>query len=179
MFYVFLETVDLKALMWILPFVFLFHEMEEWNILDWYKSTYCPPPSSTKLSCRIWLFIISILGFITTLISYLIPNKTFSACIILIFIVFMTFNGIQHIYWTIAFGKYAPGVIFSSLGIVAGLFITVIIISQHLVWTGYILILYLITIPFLIQTFKAKNTLIKTFLLLHNFTLKIVDFLEK
>ena len=153
--------------------------MEEWNILNWYNSTYCPPPSSTKLSCRIWLFLISIFGFIITSIAYIIPNDTISSGVILIFIVFSTFNGLQHLYWTIAFKKYTPGVVFSSLGIFAGIFITAVILSKDFISVGYIIILYIITIPFMLETFRAKNKLIRSFSYLHGLTLKIADFLER
>ena len=175
----FLNSINLKTAMWIVPIIFFAHEMEEWNILDWYKCTYCPPPSSTKLSCRIWLFLISIFGFMITSIAYIIPDDTVSSGVILVFIVFSTFNGLQHIYWTIAFKKYAPGIIFSSLGIFAGMFITAVIVSKGLLSAGYIIILYLTTIPFLLETFRAKNKLIRSFSYLHNLTLKIVDILER
>ena len=175
----FLNSINLKAAMWIIPIIFFAHEMEEWNILDWYKSTYCPPPSSTKLSCRIWLFLISIFGFMITSIAYIIPNDTISSGVILVFIVFSTFNGLQHLYWTIAFRKYAPGVVFSSVGIVAGIFMTAVILSKGFISAGYIIILYLITIPFMLETFRAKNKLIRSFSYLHSLTLKIVNFLER
>ena len=35
----FLAGVNFKTLMWIIPFVFFLHEMEEWNILTWYHAT--------------------------------------------------------------------------------------------------------------------------------------------
>ena len=174
-----LNGINLKATMWIIPIIFFAHEMEEWNILNWYNSTYCPPPSSTKLSCRIWLFLISIFGFIITSIAYIIPNDTISSGVILIFIVFSTFNGLQHLYWTIAFKKYTPGVVFSSLGIFAGIFITAVILSKDFISVGYIIILYIITIPFMLETFRAKNKLIRSFSYLHGLTLKIADFLER
>lgn len=176
---VFLNHVNVKAAMWIIPIIFFIHEMEEWNILDWYKCTYNPPPPSTKLSCRIWLFLISIFGFMITSIAYILPNDTISAGVLLVFIVFSTFNGLQHIYWTIAFKKYAPGVIFSSLGIIAGIFITAVILSKGLISAGYVFFLYLITVPFMIETFRAKNKLIRSFTYLHGLTLKIVDILER
>jgi len=179
MIFNFLVNVDIKVFMWIIPTVFFCHEMEEWNILDWYHSTYNPPPKSTKLSCRIWLFIMSIFGFIVTALSYIVPSPYISAGIILFLVVFTTFNGIQHIYWTITFKKYAPGVIFSSIGIICGIFVTIAAFLQRLVSPIYVVILYTITIPFIIATVHAKNKCIRTFQNLHNLTLKIVEVLEK
>ncbi len=175
----FLAGINFRVLMWIIPFVFFLHEMEEWNILTWYHATYNPPPKSTKLSCRIWLFIISIWAFLLSALAYIIPEKHIMAGIVIFLVVFTTFNGIQHIYWTIAFKKYAPGVIFSSIGIICGIVVTAAAIQQGFVLYGYVIALYLITVPFLITTFMAKNRLIKSFEHLHNLTLKIVDFLEK
>lgn len=175
----FLKEVPLTTLMWIIPCVFFLHEMEEWNILTWYHSTYNPPPKSTKLSCRIWLFTISILAFILSALAYVIPKAHICAGIVILLVVFTTFNGLQHIYWTITFKKYAPGVIFSSLGIICGIIVTAATLQQGLVSYIYVIILYIIIVPFLIMTFKAKNTLIPPFAKLHNFTLQIVEFLER
>lgn len=173
------SSMNLKTVMWVIPAIFFLHEMEEWNILDWYQTTYCPPPPSTKLSCRIWLFVISILGFIVTTAAYIVQNETVSAMVILFLVVFSTFNGVQHIYWTFAFKKYAPGVIWSSIGIIAGLIVTAVVYSKNLVSPVYICVLYAICIPFFIQTVKARNTLIKSFENLHLLTIKLVDFLER
>ena len=174
-----LNEMNLKTIMWIVPIIFFIHEMEEWNILDWYHSTYVTPPPSTKLSCRLWLWAISIWGFLMTTIAYVIPNKSISAMVLLFLIVFTTFNGLQHIYWMFAFRKYAPGVIGSSMGIVAGDIITAGILAQHWFSPIYVIGLYLITIPYIIQTIRAKNTLLKTFYRLHILTVKIANFFEK
>ncbi|MDD3413094.1 MAG: HXXEE domain-containing protein [Lachnospiraceae bacterium] len=174
-----LFQINVTTWMWMIPFVFFLHEMEEWNILDWYHSTYNPPPKSTKLSCRIWLFIISIWAFVVTALAYIVPNKYIATSIILFLIVFTTFNGLQHIFWTIAFKKYAPGVIFSTLGIICGLIITIAALKQGLVHPLYIILLYALTVPFMIATIKAKKRCIGTFERLHNFTLKIVEVLER
>lgn len=175
----FLKEINIRTLMWIIPIIFFFHEMEEWNIYDWYHSTYQTPPPSTKLSMRIWLWLISIWGFLLTSISYIIPEKNSSEMVILFFVVFSTFNGLQHIYWTIAFKKYAPGVIWSSIGIIAGIFLTITCLVQNSVLLSYVILLYLITIPYMIQTVKAGNTLIKIFYRLHCLTLKIAECFEK
>lgn len=174
-----LNEMNFKTIMWIVPIIFFIHEMEEWNILDWYHSTYVTPPPSTKLSCRLWLWAISIWGFLMTTIAYVIPNESISAMVLLILIVFTTFNGLQHIYWTFAFHKYAPGVIGSSIGIAAGGIITAVILVQHLVSPIYVIVLYIITVPQIIQTIRAKNTLLKTFYKLHLLTVKMANCFEE
>ncbi len=179
MIYNFLSELNINNAMWIIPFIFFLHEMEEWNILSWYHSTYNPPPQSTNLSCRIWLFIISIWFYFMTVIAHIIPNQYISTGILLFLIVFSSFNGIQHIFWLFAFKKYAPGVIFSTLGIVAGAIITAACLIQNLTLPIYIIILYAFTIYPLIVTFRAGNKCIKTFQALHNLTLKIVEGLSK
>ncbi|MFA5658209.1 MAG: HXXEE domain-containing protein [Oscillospiraceae bacterium] len=179
MLYNFLENLNFRAWIWVIPLMLFLHEMEEWNILKWYHSTNNTPPKSTNLSCRIWLFIMSIWGFAVTALAYCIPNKYISSGIILFLVVFTTFNGLQHIYWLFAFKKYAPGVIFSSLGIIAGVLLSASALIKEITSPIYIIILYTITIPFLIATIHAKNKCIGTFNYLHNLTLKIVKVLEK
>ena len=174
-----LNEMNLKTIMWVVPIIFFIHEMEEWNILDWYHSTYETPPPSTKLSCRLWLWAISIWGFLMTAIAYVIPNESIAAMIILILIAFTVLNGFQHIYWTIAFKKYAPGLIGSSLGIIAGTIITAMILVQHLANPLYVIALFLITLPVIVQTILAKNKLTKIFYRLHLFTVKISNCFEK
>jgi len=39
--------------------------------------------------------------------------------------------------------------------------------------------MWIISIPFIIETVRAKNTLIKSFVFLHNLTLKVVECLER
>lgn len=121
----------------------------------------------------------SIFGFIVTAVAYLVPNIYVTSSIILFLIVFTTFNGMQHIFWTLAFKKYAPGVIFSTLGIVFGLVITIAIMIQRISHPLYIAILYGLTIPLMIETIWAKNACTKVLERLHNFTLKIVKVLER
>jgi uncharacterized protein YacL len=122
---------------------------------------------------------LSIFGFIVTAVAYLVPNIYVTSSIILFLIVFTTFNGMQHIFWTLAFKKYAPGVIFSTLGIVFGLVITIAIMIQRISHPLYIAILYGLTIPLMIETIWAKNACTKVLERLHNFTLKIVKVLER
>lgn len=114
-----------------------------------------------------------------TTIAYVIPNESISAMVLLILIIFTTFNGLQHIYWTFAFRKYAPGVIGSSIGIAAGGTITAGMLVQHLVSPIYVIVLYIITIPYMLQTIRAKNTLLKIFYKLHLLTVKMADCFEK
>lgn len=175
----FLTNMDVKLWMWIIPTLLFLHEMEEWNILRWYHSTYNPPPKSTNLSARIWLFIMSIWGYLMTALAYVIPNRFISAGIMLFLIVFTSFNGLQHIFWLFAFRKYAPGVIFSSLGVAVGTALTAAMLMQGLVSPVLVGIFWAIAVPFIISTIRAKNTLIGTFERLHNLSLKIVEALER
>lgn len=177
--YDFLANINIKLWMLIIPTLLFLHEMEEWNILEWYYSTYDPAPKSTNLSTRIWLFIMSIWGYLMITLAYIIPNVYLSAGVVLFLIVFTSFNGLQHIFWLFAFKKYAPGVIFSSLGIVAGIILTMAMLIQGLVSPIIVIVFWAVTVPFIISTIRAKNTLIKTFEYLHNLTLKIVEFLER
>lgn len=175
----FLTQLDFRTWMWWIPLIFFLHEMEEWNILDWYHATFNPPPNSTKLSCRLWLFLASICGFAVTALAYVIPNSSISAAIVLVFIALTALNGMHHIFWLFAFQKYAPGVIFSTLGILAGAGMTAAALAQGLVSPAFVILLYLLCVPILVVPFRAGNRCIGACAALHNFTLKIVEVLER
>lgn len=38
--------MSMTFLYWSIPVILLLHELEEWNILKWYKLNYLNPPSS-------------------------------------------------------------------------------------------------------------------------------------
>ncbi|NLX68305.1 MAG: HXXEE domain-containing protein [Clostridiaceae bacterium] len=177
--YSLLATLDVKAWLWIIPAIFFFHEMEEWNILKWYHSTFNPPPKSTLLSTRLWLFFISIVVCVLSSLAYVIPVKIISMLIVLFLITFTGFNAPQHIYWFFAFKKYAPGVIFSSIGLAVDLILTIAILVQGLVNPIIVAAFAIATVPMLVETFRAKNKSTKAFESMHEFTLKMVAFLEK
>jgi hypothetical protein len=175
----FLNSIDFRHLIWFFPFVLLFHELEEWNILKWYKENYEDLPNSTNLSIRIWIFGFSILGFIWTALCSFIPILSISAFLLSLFILIIFQNGLQHLYWTIYFKKYAPGIITSVLIVIPfDIYIFDRIIEEKLLPIWFLLTIIII-IPGLNETFKAKNRMTKGIHSIHELGLKIVEWLEK
>jgi hypothetical protein len=158
----FLSSISFRNLIWLIPIIMLFHELEEWNILKWYKENYIDLPSSTNRSVRVWLIGISLVGFVLTLIGYLIPNNGASAFLICLLIAFTLQNGLQHLYWLFYFKKYAPGVVFSVLfGIPAGFYICFRILMEKMLPIWILIVIGLLIIPGLVKTVKAKNRMTK------------------
>jgi hypothetical protein len=51
-------------LIWALPVFFSVHELEEWNILDWYKKYYKNLPESTNFSIHLHIIAFCLIGFL-------------------------------------------------------------------------------------------------------------------
>lgn len=173
-----LKNVDFRHLIWIIPLVHMLHELEEWNIMKWYKSTYTDLPGSTASSIRLWLIIVSVIGFIYTAVPFYIGNLSAAAYLIEVFVIYTTFNGCQHIYWTFAFRKYSPGVIFSSIGILCGILVTLKALGESYVNPVAATVLYLLIIPKMLETVKAENTMVKEIRAIHELSLKIENKLK-
>lgn len=144
----------LKELFFVIPLVLFIHEMEEWNIYHYHQKNY--PTGVIKesiLGTRLWLFFLSFVGFAWTTVSYLIPNLTVSAIVMMFLIDFTILNALQHLILTVKTKKYNPGVLFG--GVIA-LFVAIVAIVNILhysiipVW-GMVLLLCLI-LPILIES---------------------------
>lgn len=71
--------MSLTMLYWSIPVILTFHELEEWNIMKWYKQYYIDLPPFNNLTIRTWLLFISLVGFLWTYISILMPNGYLTA----------------------------------------------------------------------------------------------------
>ena len=60
-------------IIWIIPIFFFIHELEEWNILNWYKKHFINLPDSNETSIRIHIFTLSIAAFLLTFIAWISP----------------------------------------------------------------------------------------------------------
>ncbi len=129
-----LAQVDTRRLLYIVPVVYLLHEIEEWNILAWHKSVNTGVPDVTDLHVRIALVFVLILGVVWTGISLIAKSRKVMIYTAMPLIAISIANGIQHLIWWIHFNVYAPGVIFGFfLGAPVFLFIAVRMVKEHLV----------------------------------------------
>ena len=152
----FLGIDKVIELIWIIPISFFIHELEEWNILRWYKKYYKNLPESTNLSIRLWIVFISILIFLLISLAYVLKS-TFIFSILVIFITtFIIVNTIQHFILTFQFKTYSHGLITALLCTICTTYVNVVFIINGLLLTPFYIIFALSFLP-IINTLKAKN----------------------
>lgn len=139
---------------------FYLHEAEEWNILRWEQRNFVNLPAKTNVSVRTFLVVFTMFGFLWTALAALPTNPTIAAFVLLPFAAGAFLNALQHLFYTLYFRQYAPGVITSVvlyLPIVG--YLTARVIEEHLVPVAYVVVLVLLTVLGLIHTIKAGNVL--------------------
>ncbi|MBN2401199.1 MAG: HXXEE domain-containing protein [Spirochaetes bacterium] len=149
----FIDSIRIRKLLMLFPFVFMLHELEEWNILPWHRQFQSNIPADvTSLDLRtIFLFLI-FLFFVYTYISLIPKNKKVNSCLLLPVITLISYNGVVHLYWSFYFGTYAPGVIFGFfIGVPFAFLIIYKILKEKLVPKWYASIFILLGIFLFIQ----------------------------
>lgn len=156
----FFQGVSFSTVIWLLPVAIALHEIEEWNIIDWYHRNFVDLPAITNTSTRVFIVFMSLYGFAWTAVALLFVNLKITAFLLSLLAVVVLLNALQHVYWVIAFRDYAPGVITSVLlvtpvimflGLVAG--------YQGLLPIWYEVLLCILVMPGLAQTAMAGNRL--------------------
>ena len=109
-------AIEPRALILLFPVIALMHEFEEWNILGWHRAVNTGVPDVTDLHVRTALGIVVLANFVWAGASLIPRSKQWSSNLILPLVAIGVMNGIQHLIWTIQFGRYAPGVVFGFLG---------------------------------------------------------------
>ncbi|MGH3439367.1 MAG: HXXEE domain-containing protein [Sciscionella sp.] len=166
-----IDAIPFRRLVWLLPIAFAVHEAEESSILRWYEAEFTNPPHSTRLALYVGLFTIALLGFLWTAVACRLPDEHATATMVLPFFVVLVFsNNLQHVYWTVAFGAYAPGVVTSALlGIPLTILVSWQAIRRGLASRSYVIILFVLCIPLLASTVAAGRTVFPLIQLIHNF----------
>ena len=82
-----LSEVPIRRLLWLLPLAFALHELEEWNILDWYRQywTNVDAELMTQRTVRTHLVWSSVLGFLWTVIATRFKRSTVTLHIVLVY----------------------------------------------------------------------------------------------
>ena len=149
---------------WLVPIALVFHEAEEWNILGWERRNFVNVPAKTNGSVRTFLVVFTLFGFLWTSLAALPNNPKIAAFVVLPFAAGACLNALQHMFYTLYFREYAPGLVTAVvlyLPIVG--YLTARAIAQGLVPVGYVVVLVLLIILGLIQTIKAGNTFTSAF----------------
>ena len=158
--FTFLNQMSFLTAIWLLPFALALHEAEEWNILRWYqRGLFVNLPAKTNTSIRTVLVFVTLFGFLWTALAALPNNPTIAAFVLLPFAAFAVLHALQHLFYTMYFRQYVPGVITSVvLFLPISGYLTARAIEENLVPVVYVVVLVILTIPVLIQTIKAGNT---------------------
>lgn len=140
------------------------HEVEEWNILNWEQRNFANLPAKTNTSVRTFLVFLTLFGFLWTALAAWPNNLKFAAYMILALAAGAFLNTLQHLFYTMYFRQYAPGVITSVvLYLPISGYLVAKAIAENLVPVGYVVGLGILAILGLIQTIKAGNTFISLF----------------
>jgi Protein of unknown function with HXXEE motif len=160
----FLNHMPFLTVIWLLPIALALHEAEEWNILPWEQRNFVDLPAKTYASVRTFLAFFTLFGFLWTALAALLNNPTIAAFIILLLAAGGFLNALQHLFYTIYFREYAPGIITSvALYLPISGYLTARAIQENLVPVVYVGALGIVVILCLIQTMKAGNTFIPAF----------------
>ena len=170
------DSIEFSHLIWVIPVVQLIHELEEWNILKWYKENYVDLPDSTNLSIRVWILFFSLFVYVWTTLCFFTPNRVISAILVSLLIMITTQNGLQHLYWLFYFKKYAPGVVsFVILLIPLNTYVVYRILKQEFLPFWLLIIIMALMIPGLIETIRARNRMTKIVrVVVHEYPIKLI-----
>ena len=159
-----LNQMSFLTAIWLMPFALALHEAEEWNILRWEQRNFVNLPPKTNGGVRAFLVFFTLFGFLWTALAALPNNPKIAAFVFLPFAAGAFLNALQHLFYTIYFRQYAPGVI-TSVGLYLPIssYLTVRAIQENLVPVVYVVVLGILAILGLIQTMKAGNTFIPAF----------------
>lgn len=120
-----LAGLGFLPLLWLFFFIFILHELEEWNIDRFERRNFAGlPAAATDKSARLWIACVILIGLVWIIAATLPGRSATAAWIFLPAIAILIQNALQHIYWSLYFRQYAPGVVTSLLLLIPlGLFI--------------------------------------------------------
>ena len=157
-----LRTVPTSRLVWLLPVAFALHELEEWNIAEWYRRywTNVDPAIVNQRNSWTWLAFASLFGFLWTLLAVRFRNPKHTFHVLLIFFIAVFSHCIAHVYWLFSLGAYAPGVVTSILLIIPiTAYVTYRAIRDGLVSSTYPTVLFALTLPPIVWAIRLDNRL--------------------
>jgi hypothetical protein len=147
---------EVIELIWIIPITFFIHELEEWNILRWYKRHYRNLPESTNLSIRLWIVFISIVIFLFILLAYILQATFIFSMFLILVSTFIIVNTIQHIIWTFQYKAYSHGLTTALLCAICIVYVNLVFIINGLLILPFYGIFALSILP-IIKTLKSKH----------------------
>jgi hypothetical protein len=124
---------------WVFLSFTILHELEEWSINVFERRYFSGVPDyATDRSARGVIALISAVGAIWSVIAALTGDPTAAAWIFLPAVFFMVTNALQHVYWSVRFRRYPPGIV-SAVGLILPCGLWMIL---HAVGKGYVPAVY-------------------------------------
>jgi len=154
-----LEQISFLSMLWIFYFVFVLHELEEWNI-DRFEHQHFEglSPAATDRSARMWIGFVVLVGLIWCAAATLPGNPTIAAWIFLPAIAILLMNAFQHMFWSYYFRGYAPGVITAVLMLIPfGCYLVARAVAQGYVPTWYAAVWAAFVVIGFAQTVRAGD----------------------
>ncbi|MBN2084909.1 MAG: HXXEE domain-containing protein [Anaerolineales bacterium] len=106
-----LASLEFIPLVWVFLSFSILHELEEWNIHGFERRLFSGVPDyATDRSARGVIAFVCAAGLVWTSAAALSGNPAIAAWIIVPAIFFMVMNALQHVYWSILFRRFAPGI---------------------------------------------------------------------
>jgi len=174
-----LSHMSFLTAIWLFPVALALHEAEEWNILPWQQRNFVNLPAKTTTSVRTVLVFVTLLGLLWTSLAALPKNPTIAAFAFLPFAAIGFLNALQHLFYTLYFREYAPGVITSALLLLPiSVYLAARAIQEDLVPVVYIVAIGMVAMLGLIQTMKAGNTFIPAFRAISHFGMALSKWLH-
>lgn len=170
--------MDSINIIWAIPIFFSLHEIEEWNILDWYKKYYVNLPGSTNFSVHLHIIFFCIVGFILTFIAHQFKETFLFSLIIAFLSGFILLNTFQHIIWTFQLRTYSPGLVTSLVMLIVTIFVNYILIRNANIQMQYYVLTLLVIMP-AIKTLKIKNEMTTEIRRVHIFFIKMESLIRK
>jgi hypothetical protein len=135
-----LSGLPYASLVWVVPVVFSLHELEEWNAHAWEQAHFVEMPYIPLVGSRMFFFAAGVFSFLLVWIVTRFKSPKIIASLTLPFIVLITVNGVQHIFYTLYFQSVYPGFIFGGLlGVPVGVYLVVRALKDRLVHPLYAL----------------------------------------
>lgn len=107
-----MERIEFSSVLWLLVLAFVLHELEEWNITAWeYRNFVEIPAEVTKENGRAWLLFICAVAPVWCGAATLFGDPRLAAFVFLPAVGLALANALQHVFWSMLFRQYAPGVI--------------------------------------------------------------------
>ena len=126
-------------LIWMFLLFTVLHELEEWNINAFERRYFSGVPDfADDRSARGVIALISGVGAIWSVIAALTGDPAAAAWIFLPAVFFMVTNAFQHVYWSVRFRRYTPGLV-TAVGLILPCGLWMIL---HAVGKGYVPAVY-------------------------------------